>query len=229
MRVLAPDVDRSRRAWQPPPVGRLRRWARRFADAFPWTGLGLLIGGASAGGLYHYAYQELDLVLLVVGYGAISLVGLSTIFVIAGFFLTKLRGKAVGEANFLLETDRWKPTGFTRSAIRWFPLVRVGWSWWVPDDAKVRTRLHLGQLAEEVQLPTRGRREGVIRRVWVEDVFGLARLGFWMKEPITLEAHPHIGKLTQLPALLSFSGGDAWPHPLGIPEGDRMELRRYAP
>ncbi|MEM9073133.1 MAG: DUF58 domain-containing protein, partial [Myxococcota bacterium] len=47
--------------------------------------------------------------------------------------------------------------------------------------------------------------------------------------PITLEAHPHIGKLTQLPALLSFSGGDAWPHPLGIPEGDRMELRRYAP
>ncbi|MCS6858670.1 MAG: DUF58 domain-containing protein, partial [Sandaracinaceae bacterium] len=40
---------------------------------------------------------------------------------------------------------------------------------------------------------------------------------------------PHIGRLNRLPVLISLSGGEEFPHPMGIAHGDRLDLRRYSP
>ena len=61
-------------------LARVGALARRVADFFPWTPLGLLVGGASALSLWYYAYGKLDLVVLVLGYGAAGLVAMATLF-----------------------------------------------------------------------------------------------------------------------------------------------------
>jgi hypothetical protein len=40
---------------------------------------------------------------------------------------------------------------------------------------------------------------------------------------------PELGGLSQLPSLSAPAGGDDLPHPMGLEDGDRLELSRYAP
>lgn len=212
-----------------PAVRSLSRWARRLVDLFPFTGLGLLLGAATAAALSYFAYRELDLVLLVVGYGAIGLALLATLFVLIGVVLTRMRVDPGARRELAFETGRAYPTGFTLPSLRWLPLVRVQWSWVTPPRCEVEAEHRGGRLVEWVRARERGLHSEVTRRVWVEDVFGLARLGLWMTHPIELYVLPHVGALGRLPTLISMAGGEDWPHPMGVAEGDRVELRRYAP
>jgi hypothetical protein len=70
---------------------------------------------------------------------------------------------------------------------------------------------------------------GIRRRLVIEDVFGLSRIAFRSDDPIFLAVLPHAGGLREMPLLVSLSGGDDIPHPMGIDDGDRVEIRRYAP
>ncbi len=209
---------------------------RRVADFFPWTPLGLLVTAAASAALYHYAFEELDLVLLVLGYGALALVGLSTAFVLLGvavmaWALRKRRRESnlAEPSRVEMETRRLRRTPFVLPALAWVPLVRVRWSWVAPARFRVSLKRTLRRCTEEVMTEERGEHAGVQRRIVVEDVFGLVRFALWMRDPLELEVHPHSGALTRLPVLVSYAGGDDWPHPMGVDEGDRMELRRYAP
>ncbi len=205
------------------------RWVGRLVDLFPLTGLGLLLGAATAAALTYFAYQELDLVLLVVGYGALGLGLLAVSFVFIGLVLTRLWVDPGSRHELTLETGRAYPTGFSLSSLRWLPLVRVRWSWVAPLRCEVRAESHGSRVLERVRARDRGYHTEVIRRVRVEDVFGLARLGVWMTHPAELFVLPHVGALGRMPTLISMTGGEDWPHPMGIAEGDRVELRRYAP
>ncbi len=109
------------------------------------------------------------------------------------------------------------------------PLVQVDWSWERPAEAEVTATKQRLRLREEVRLKRRGRVEGVRRRIVVQDAFGLARLAIRQHDPIELTVLPHAGKLGEAPLLVSLSGGDERPHPMGIDDGDRVELRRYVP
>ena len=60
-------------------------------------------------------------------------------------------------------------------------------------------------------------------------MLGLARFGLYHEDPSALTVVPHAGGLSQMPLLISMSGGDEIPHPMGVADGDRVELRRYAP
>ena len=211
------------------PVGDLRRWVGRLVDLFPLTGLGLLLGGATAAALSYFAYQQLDLVWLVVGYGALGLAGMALLFVILGLVLTRVGFDPGPERELVVETGRAQPTGSSFPSLRWLPLVRVRWAWVAPPRCEVEPEVRGGRARERVRAHLRGHHREVTRRVWVEDVFGLARLGFWMTQPLDLTVLPHAGALGRLPALMSLAGGEDWPHPMGVAEGDRVELRRYAP
>lgn len=208
---------------------RLLRLVRRLIDLFPWTGLGLLVTAAATGALAYFAYEEMDLVLLVLGYGAIGLTALSTVFVALGVVLTRLRRLDDGARELDAETSRPQPTGFSLPALSWLPLTRVRWSWREPKDFALRFERRLGRVQEQAVARRRGVHDSVERRVIVEDVFGLARIARWRRTPLALRVLPHVGALRQLPVLISFAGGEDWPHPMGLLEGDRLELRRYAP
>ena len=44
-----------------------------------------------------------------------------------------------------------------------------------------------------------------------------------------MDALPRLAGLSRMPALSSLASGDAAPHPMGLEDGDRLELRRYMP
>lgn len=213
----------------PARVPRVARLVRRLVDFFPWTGLGLLVAGASMGALTVFAYGEMDLVLLVLGYGALGLVAMSTLFAMLGVFLTRARHLRPGERELDAETRRPQPTGFSAPTLAWLPLTRTRWSWREPKHFKLRFDRRLGRVHELAVAQRRGVYESVERRFVVEDVFGLARIARWRGTTLALRVLPHVGALRQLPVLVSYAGGDDWPHPMGLLEGDRLELRRYAP
>lgn len=208
------------------------RIARRIADYVPIRPLGLMLGLGAAAALQHLAYAELDLVWLVVGFAALGLLGLSLVSVIVGAVWMKLAThvRAHGDVpRRTMETGLSLPTGFEGPSLWFLPLVQIDWSWEQPEEAevsitKVRRRLH-----EEVLLRRRGHVHGVRRRIVIQDAFGLARLAIRQTDPVELTVLPHAGKLGEAPLLVSLSGGDERPHPMGVEDGDRVELRRYVP
>lgn len=186
--------------------------------------------------LHEFAFVRLDLVFLVLGYGAMGLLALSTLFVFLGVVLVdrKLRRLALLPRTLQLETERAHPSDFKLPSFVWLPLVQIEWeletSKGLPEGGiRAETHRASGVRVERLSVAERGRREGLRRRVIVQDPFGLVRLALRHDDPVTLEVLPHVGALSRLPALTALAGGEDIPHPMGIAEGDRVELRRYAP
>jgi hypothetical protein len=201
---------------------------RRFIDLFPWTPLGLLVAAASYGTLLFFAYAQLDLVLLVVGYTSLALTAVTALFVSLVTIFLKLRFRGVDkDETLLLETDVPGETGFTIPALTFMPLVQVSWTWTRPAGPEVKTERRQGRLREVVCVHDRGQYRNVERSVVVEDVFGLSRMTLRVVEKLALDVLPHLGALKNLPLLVSMAGGDELPHPVGIEAGDRLELQRY--
>ncbi|MBO6939060.1 MAG: DUF58 domain-containing protein [Deltaproteobacteria bacterium] len=205
-----------------------------MADRFPWTLLGLL-GVAVATIALGASYQMVDLTLLVVGWVTVGLVSLSTAAVLAGALLIGLRvrkrrrAREEGERWLELETERPQPSGFELPRDGWIPLLQSDWELEAPADVSLDVEERLGKRFERLIAHRRGERAGLRRRFRVRDAFRLAGLGLRDEDSLKLRILPHKGKLTRLPVLTSFAGGEDWPHPMGVAEGDRTELRRYAP
>jgi hypothetical protein len=219
---------------RPSRLARLRVLGRRVADRFPWTLLGLLAVAVAALAL-GASYQMVDLTLLVVGWVTLGLVSLSTLVVLAGALLMghrvrqRRRTREEGERWLELETERPQPSGFELPRDGWIPLLQSDWELERPDDVDRLVEERLGQRVEKLVAHRRGERAGLRRRLRVRDAFRLAGLALRDEDSLKLRILPHTGKLTRLPVLTSFAGGEDWPHPMGVAEGDRTELRRYAP
>ena len=206
------------------------RLARRVVDLFPLSALGLVVALAASASLRLIAYEELDLVLLIAGFGALTYVLFSVMMVsiTAAILRLALRGRAPAEV-LELETSLSLPTGFDLPALRWLPLVQLRVGWERPSDVVATTHLMHGRAVERVRFERRGEHEGIERRVVIEDAFGLARVAFRVTDARSLRISPHLGGLSSMPIISSFARGDIHGHPHGSPEGDRVELRRYAP
>lgn len=213
--------------------GRVLAILRRVADLFPLTPLGLFVTGGAAAALVYLAYPALDLVWLVIGYAALGLVAVAVLAVLVGAVWLKLatRARPHGEVERrTMETGRSLPTGFSAPTLLLLPLVQLDWTWERPADAEVAIQKRfLGRMREKVKLASRGHVRGVRRRMVVQDAFGLARLAVRQDDPEELTVLPHAGKLGDSPMLVSLAGGDERPHPMGVADGDRVELRRYVP
>ncbi|MEM7138531.1 MAG: DUF58 domain-containing protein [Myxococcota bacterium] len=205
--------------------------ARRVLDAWPLTALGVAVAVVAAVAVFRFGYGKLDLVLLVVGYGGAGLLAISLMAVSATAMILRfrMRGDSPTAPLARFETGRSAPTGFTLPSLRWLPLVRIRWSWEEPSGTSVTPVSERSRLYEHVQFNRRGVFELVRRRILVEDAFGLARVGFRLSREGTLESLPHLGGLRRLPVLTSLTGGDEFPHPMGLADGDRVETRRYIP
>ena len=208
----------------------LVRAERRLSDWLPITPLGLSIAIFGAVVLKLFAYPEMDLVLLVVGYGCAGLVGIAVLLVIAGAIRMKLAARRHrGPEERTIETGRSLPTGLSLPSLALVPFLLVWWEWLEPASAAVELRARGLSLEEDVHVAERGYVRGITRRIVVQDVFGLARLAIRHADPARLTVLPHVGALKQMPVLVTLAGGDEVPHPMGIDDGDRVELRRYAP
>jgi uncharacterized protein (DUF58 family) len=131
-----------------------------------------------------------------------------------------------GEA-LVLETGTAMDTGFRMPSPWYLPLVQVRWEWLAPPGASVEQPRKRGALCERVQIADRGRFDRIERRLVVSDPFGLSRVAIRLAQARAIDVLPRLGGLRHLPSLQALSSGDAVPHPMGLEDGDRLELRRY--
>ena len=210
---------------------RARRVGRMLGDKWPWTALGMSVAVFSGVALVGFGFEKLDLVLLVLGYGSAGLLLINTFFVVISAISLKLllRRSTFVWSTDIIETGTGTRTGFSLPALSWVPLVQIHWIWEQPKQAILDVRIQGGRRAEIATLSRRGIYDSVERRIVVQDAFGLARLAIHHKQPVSLRVLPHLGGIRRLPVLTSLTGGDEVPHPMGLEDGDRVELRRYTP
>lgn len=208
---------------------RARRGARRGLDVIPITGLGALAAAVFWAGLTFLGQQRMDVVLLVACSAGLGLVVISLTAVVLSTLVLRFRARRlVSPTELALETGRLSPTGWALPTLTYVPLIAVDWHWERPEAFAVDPVRRVFRREERVVAARRGRHQGVRRRIVVGDVFGLARLAFRVDDPLTIEVRPHPGRLGRMEPLTAFAGGDDAPHPMGIDDGDRNELRRYA-
>ncbi len=208
---------------------RLRHLTRRAADAVPTTWRGVFIALFSGVALWRYGYGTLDLLLFVTGISGLVLVILSSLTAFASALYLRRRtfGSTIGVRG--LEAGSLIRTGFQVPALGSLPLVRTSWRWLEPADVEVRIRRRGGLLHEEVVAHRRGQVTGIRRRFTVGDAFGLAAVSWQRADPGQLTILPYVGLLKNMPVIQPMAAAEGLPHPMGAPEGDRMEIRRYVP
>lgn len=212
-----------------PRLRRVPALARRAVEAFPFTALGLLVVAGCGWSLVRYGIRRIDLLLLVVGAVGVTL-GAAALLSTALTALTLwYRGRGGRDEEPLhLECGYAARTGFSLSNLWYVPFVRVRWSWEVPE-ASVRLVPLKRRLHEEVTPLRRGLHEGIARRVEVGDAFGLTRVTFTLRQERAVRFVPSMGALRQMRVVRSIAGGDEISNPAGPPEGERVDLRHYAP
>lgn len=198
-------------------------------DLAPPTARGLLVAGFSALALWPFGFGSLDLVLFVVGLAGLVLVLLACLLAAATALVLRRRLRRRSTEPQRLETGSRIRTGFRVPALRRLPLLRLRWRWEEPAGVDVRLRRRGDELVEDVIARRRFDAKAIRRRFEVYDVFGLTRVALSRSEPVAVLALPNPGRLRSMPVVQSISAAEGMPHPSGTPEGDRMEIRRYAP
>jgi uncharacterized protein (DUF58 family) len=214
---------------------RARRWIRRLARGFDWLPLaapGALLAAIAGLALWHYGFRELDLLLLVAAVACLVVVALCGIGVLAaGVALRRwLRAAAPPALPERIETDAWLRTGFALPD--WpLPWLTLTLRWEEPAGVASRLLPQVGGGAwlEEMRASRRAELERVERVIEVRDVFGLTRVRVRDVRPARSWILPNPHRLAHAEVVITRAGGDGVPHPAGTPEGDRAEIRRYAP
>jgi uncharacterized protein (DUF58 family) len=219
------------RIWQQPRVRRLRSLVARAAELFPLTLRGVGVLACMAFALWFYGLEALDGVWFVAGIAVVGLCAVALVSVLLAALRMRFALARSEHGSFDLlrtETQRLTRTTFTVPRLRFWLFVDVHIEWITPAFAQVYDVSEGGRLGEEVRLSDHGELRRVVRRVVIRDVFGLASLALRKSEQLEIDVLPHAGALRALPLLRSLAGGDDMPHPMGVTQGDRLELRRYA-
>jgi len=191
----------------------------------------MALGAVASVALIRFGFEKLDLVLLVLGYGGVALLAICIVIVALSAVGLRL---SLGRASFRWSTSTFETgapvrTGFSIPSLWWLPLAQVRWTWVSPEAVLADGVSERGRLRERVTLDRRGIFTSVTRRIVVQDAFGLSRIAFRYRQNGPVEVLPHLGGIRRLPVLTSLTGGEEYPHPMGLEDGDRVELRRYVP
>jgi uncharacterized protein (DUF58 family) len=219
------------RARAEPGRGRLRGFFARAGELCPLTWRGSSLTVLSLLGLRYYGFAALDAVWYVTGIGLLTLIAVMTLAVLAGALRLKLalRKQDVHAIAAGCETGREVGTGFSLPSMRWWLFLDVRIVLRDPPLSNAREQREGGRIHEQVRFGDHGEVRRIARTLLIGDVFGLASLGIRRSDGADVDVLPHAGALRSLPLLRSLSGGDDVPHPMGVEQGDRLELRRYAP
>jgi len=214
---------------------RLKAVALRARELVPLTLRGASVGGLTALALRHYGFQALDAVWYVTGLGLLALFFLALLSVLVAAARMKLwlvRAQREAQqrplAHAASDTRRPVDTGFVLPSLRFWLLVEVRLEVRAPAGVEQEPERQGALLVERLRFGDHGEVRNIARTIVVRDVFGIASIGLRQSAPVEVDVLPHAGALRSLPLLRSLSGGDDIPHPMGLEQGDRLELRRYA-
>ncbi len=204
------------------------------ATLFPLTLQGCITLLVTTFALSIYGYGAMDLIVF-----SLAICGLSILVfclfcsIISGIIIQrKIHKNSALKTHKPIRIEAGYPneTGFTLPSFGFFPLVKLSWK--VAYPSLVQTRIKLNEeneLCEEIIPDKRFHTEKIIREFVVADVLGFSRYAWRQEQSITARALPKTNSLKSLPLLPSMTAEDGIPNPAGAPEGDRMEIRPYAP
>ncbi|MFT4861484.1 MAG: hypothetical protein ACI95C_000694 [Pseudohongiellaceae bacterium] len=201
---------------------------------FPLTLQGCITLLVTALALSIYGYGAMDLIVF-----SLAICGLAILLfclfcsIISGIIIQRrVQQTLAGRASkaILVEAGYPNETGFTLPPFNFFPLVKLSWKVAYPDA--IETRVRTGpdnELSEEIIPNRRFYTDKLIREFEVADVLGFSRYSWRQEQLIKARALPKTDSVRSLPLLPSMTAEDGIPNPSGDPEGDRMEIRPYAP
>lgn len=190
---------------------------------FSWGGAVFLLVSLIA--LKWFGIDRSDLVMVVLGAVGIALCAL-------GFLLTLLAGlwtyfrlrNYQEEMHLSLVVGMPIQTDFQQKMPWWFPLVQLKWVW-EHDDFFVEQK---GK-TETVRALRRGEWEKIYRQIFVGDAFGICEIRFPFTQDVRLTVIPNTKNLMEPKIVQGLQAGADVEHPLGKPQGDRLDMRNYAP
>lgn len=206
-------------------VRRVLVGVRQYAGLIPLSLLGVavaLMGGACL----YLASQWQDYALQAVGSASILVTLVAMVSVSIAAIYLRRRERHTSVSGF--ETGRALPSGYGRSALRFWPMGRQSWQVVSPANVSVTAYREGPMLVERLRFSRRGVIDALTREVCVQDSLGLSTVVLRRREEVNLWVLPHVGRLGEVPLLTSYAGGEDLPHPLGADQGDRVEVRRYA-
>ncbi|MBU2097796.1 MAG: DUF58 domain-containing protein [Gammaproteobacteria bacterium] len=221
-----------------PVINNIRQWLLRVQSWmvwFPLTAAGVAVVLVCVLALRTFGYGRMDLVVFALTICGLSIVGCSLVMVVISGLLLKPRlRQAMAELpNPALTAEAGYPnsSGFVLPAYSWLPLMNLDWQLVSPDRMRTSNRLDndTGQLEEEITPELRCLSHSVTRRFTLRDVLGLCRFSWHDTRPAQWQILPQTGHLRSLPVLRSMDAEDGMPSASGLPQGDRMDIRRYAP
>lgn len=217
--------------WRRHASERVRRWL----GWFPLTtgGLGLAIVCIAA--LRGFGYGRMDLVVFALTICGLSIVVFTLLMVTASGLMLRPRLRkalaALPVSSLQAEAGYPNPSGLELPAWRWLPLMSLDWHLVKPEQIQttIRPNDDSGTLEEDITPAQRCLAVQVTRRFVLRDVLGLCRFSWQETVPAQWQVLPQTGSLRTLPVLRSMDAEDGIPSAAGVPEGDRMDIRRYAP
>ncbi|MCK5797062.1 MAG: DUF58 domain-containing protein, partial [Deltaproteobacteria bacterium] len=210
-------------------AGRAFAWIYEQRFRVPLTPLGLVLGLLALWVYRAVAGEEMDFVLYAATLVALAVLGLAVVSVGLATLLLwlRLRGQR-GLEDLALESGVAAATGYSFPRFAAWPLVQVRLTWADPPAVEASMARARGRLQEVVTPRQRGERLAVRRRFIVSDIFGLARLGLTRPAAQRVRILPGRAQMSGQ-VIASVVGGEGLSHPLGPPEGERLDMRRYAP
>ncbi len=214
----------------------LANMIQKLAGLFPLTLQGSITLLMAAGALRIFGYGSMDLVVFSLAICALAIL-IFCLFcsVISGVLVQRSVYRTLGSTDTTakvinVEAGFPNETGFKLPVLNYFPLVKLSWRITFPDYIETRVRVSTSsELVEEIIPKKRCLAENVVRQFIVSDVLGFCRYSWWQDQPIRFKALPRTNTVKPLPLLRSLTAEDGIPNPSGDPEGDRMEIRPYAP
>ncbi len=211
---------------------RLRAIGRHLArgrEWFPLTNLGLVVLGLAAAAFWGFGMPRADYVVQLVSALAMALVVSALVAVLIGSVLVYRVTQSVEGGPVAFEAHRGFAEIFSLPTWWGVPVFDVRWTWLEPEGFRVEIQTRDGRRVERVETERRGEVHHIVRRLVIEDAFGLARVVLHRPEDRGVIVLPWSGALERAPLLRSLASGDALPHPRGALVGDPVDMRRYVP
>lgn len=209
----------------------LGRFGRAVAGWIPLTWLGLfavlLMSVPLLLKIFHMPIK--DKIISALCLAGLGLALLTIIQIVVVGLWVRFRRLGAPQDKMTEEAGVPFKTGFRLGMLRWNPLAKVEVSWLEPAGARVELVADGGGLAEQVTASERVACTEIVRCIRVVDVLGLSRVVFRRRFPLELEVKPAAGKVRPVELLTQRIAGDEIAIPDGHPQGDLVEMRRYAP
>lgn len=209
----------------------LEPWLRRPRAILGWipiTPRSLLAAALLLWVALAYGRDRSDLILLTLGAGGLALLALNTLTVLLVALAMRLRRPPTPSETWIFQTGLPAHTNYSLALSAWIPLVQIDMTWEAPPGLDATLTPWRGRLREEVTPHRRALADGLVRRFTFVDAFGFARVSWRQRFAQPLKVLPASGRLEPHQLLQQLSSGDLVSHPAGQPEGDLIEMRRYA-